>query len=163
VHGWSTFDARINHKHTHSHKTHHGLDLGETITFPLVVLFVINHGGYIQLSFCLGTPKLGISKFPKLGLSTLWRAIISFANLWLRWDLKQSCTPYQGFPMICGMPHARTFFKVITNFLWSGVKLALWFSSLLLAITCRFSTQWVMRAHFRHLCFKSFPIIQGNI
>jgi len=40
-------------------------------------------GGYIRMSFCLGT---------KLGLPTLWRAIISYENLQLRWIQKKSCS-----------------------------------------------------------------------
>jgi hypothetical protein len=31
------FNARTNHEQTQTHKIHHGLDLGETITFPLIV------------------------------------------------------------------------------------------------------------------------------
>ncbi len=77
----------------HGFTRHRGLDLGEAITFPLILFFVINHGGCIQMSFCLKTPKLGVSKFPKLGLPTLWRAIISCANLWLKWAFKQSYNP----------------------------------------------------------------------
>jgi hypothetical protein len=61
MHSWS-------HKHTQTPKTHQGSDLGEVTTFPFIVLFVINHGGYIQMSFCLGTPKLVVPKFLKLGL-----------------------------------------------------------------------------------------------
>ncbi len=35
-----------------THKTHHGLDLGETTTFPLIVFYVLGHGANIQMSFC---------------------------------------------------------------------------------------------------------------
>ncbi len=77
-----------------TNKIHHGSDLGEATTFPLIVFFVINHQSYIQMSFCLGTPKLGIPKFPKLGPPTLWKAIFSYAELWLRWGLNQSCSPH---------------------------------------------------------------------
>jgi hypothetical protein len=70
-------------------QTHHGLDLMETTTFfPLIVFSMINHEGYIQMSFCLGTPKLGIPKFPKLKLPTLWRAITSCVDLQLKRGLK---------------------------------------------------------------------------
>ncbi len=71
---WSTFGAQTNHGHTQTpktsktsktHKTHHDLNLEEATTFPLIALFMISHRGYIQMSFCLGTPK-----FSKLGL--LW-------------------------------------------------------------------------------------------
>jgi len=40
-----------------THKTHHGLDLGEATTFPLIVCFVPLHEAHIQMAFCLGTPK----------------------------------------------------------------------------------------------------------
>jgi hypothetical protein len=90
VGGWSIFYARTSHKHTQTHKTHHDLDLGEATTFPFILFFVISHRGCIQMSFCHGTPKLRIPKFPKLGFLTLWRAIISCVDLRLRWGLKQS-------------------------------------------------------------------------
>jgi hypothetical protein len=32
--------------------------LGEATTFPLIVLFVPDHGTSTQMSFCPGTPKL---------------------------------------------------------------------------------------------------------
>jgi hypothetical protein len=38
---------------------------------------------------------MGVSKFPKLGLSWLWRPIILCSNLQLKWGLKQSCITYQ--------------------------------------------------------------------
>jgi hypothetical protein len=92
---WSTFGAQTNHGHTWIHKIHHDLDSGEAITFPLIVFFFINHKGYIQMSFCPKTPKLGVPKFSKLGLSQLWRPIPSCAKLRLKWGLKQSCSPCQ--------------------------------------------------------------------
>jgi hypothetical protein len=54
-------------------------------TFPLIILFVINHGGYIQMSFCPMTPNLEVLKFSKLGLLAFWKAITSCANLQLGW------------------------------------------------------------------------------
>jgi hypothetical protein len=92
VHNWSTFGAQTNHDHT---RIHHSLDLGEVTTFPFIIFFVISHRGYIQMSFCPGTPKLGVPKFSKLKLPQLWRAITSCENVWLKWSLKQSCSPYQ--------------------------------------------------------------------
>ncbi len=84
MNGWSTFDARTNHGHTRTHKIHHDPDLGEAITFPLIVFFVINHEGCIQMSFCLRTSKLGVLKLSKLKLLALWKATTSFQNLQLR-------------------------------------------------------------------------------
>jgi hypothetical protein len=47
----------MNHEQTPTHKTHHGLDLGEATTFPLIVLFVLGHGVNTQMAFCPETPK----------------------------------------------------------------------------------------------------------
>jgi hypothetical protein len=94
MHSWSTFGAQINNGRTWTNKIHHGLSLGQAITFPLIIFSVPSHEAYIQMSFCPRTPKLGVSKFPKLGLLWLWRPITSGLDLWLRWGLKQSCNPY---------------------------------------------------------------------
>jgi hypothetical protein len=48
---------------TRTHKSHHGLDLGEATTFPLIVYSVFGHGISSQMSFCLETPKI-----PKIGI-----------------------------------------------------------------------------------------------
>ncbi len=89
---YNTFGAWTSHRHTWIQKTHHDSNLKEATTFLLIVFFVISHKGYIQMSFCLRTPKLWIPKLPKLGLSAFWKAITSCADLWLRWGLKQSCS-----------------------------------------------------------------------
>jgi len=47
----------MNHGQTRTHKTHHGPNLGEAITFPLIVYFVPSHETSTQMSICLGTPK----------------------------------------------------------------------------------------------------------
>jgi hypothetical protein len=75
-----------------THKTHHGPN------FLLVVLFVISHGGYIQMSFCPKTPNLGVLKFSKLGFPRFWKPIIFCANLQLKWSLKQSFVLHRDFP-----------------------------------------------------------------
>jgi hypothetical protein len=49
-------------------------ELGGSHHLPLT-LFMICHKGCIQMSFCLRTCKLGISKFPKLG-HFLWKPSI---------------------------------------------------------------------------------------
>jgi hypothetical protein len=93
VHSWSSFGTRMNHEQTWIHKIHHGLDLGETTTFPLIVFFVPGNRPYTQMSFCLETPKLGISKFSKWEVPRIWKPITFCVDLWLRWGLKQSCSP----------------------------------------------------------------------
>jgi hypothetical protein len=77
MHIWSTFGAQINHAQTQTHKTHHDQDLGEATTFTLIIFFVLGHGSSTQMSFCPGTPKLGI---PKLGLLQFWRLITFCEN-----------------------------------------------------------------------------------
>jgi hypothetical protein len=92
MHNLSTLSAWTSHEHTQTHKIHHAPNLGETTTFPLIVFSMINHGGCIQMSFCPGTPKLGVLKLSKLGLPTLWKDITSYVDLRLKWGLKQSCS-----------------------------------------------------------------------
>jgi hypothetical protein len=85
----------MNHMHTRTYKTHHILDLGEAVTFPLIIFSMLDHGTCTQMSFCPKTPKLVVPKFSKLRLLQLWRPITFCADLWLRWSLKQSCIPHQ--------------------------------------------------------------------
>jgi hypothetical protein len=54
-------------------------------------------------------------KFPKLGLSPLWRPITSYANFWLRWGPKQSCSP--GPKLLTNMWHG-TYTHVIHGDFW---------------------------------------------
>jgi len=42
---------------TWTHKIHHGLNLGEATTFPLIVYFVPGHKTNTQMSFCPGILK----------------------------------------------------------------------------------------------------------
>ncbi len=46
-HFWCQDEPRA----TRTHKTHHDLNLGETITFPLIVYFVAAHRAHIQMFF----------------------------------------------------------------------------------------------------------------
>jgi hypothetical protein len=55
----STFGAKTSHGQTRTHKTHHGPDLGETTTFPLIVYFMLLHEAHIQMTLCLEIPKVG--------------------------------------------------------------------------------------------------------
>jgi hypothetical protein len=85
----------MNHMQTQIHKIHHDPNLGEATTFPLLVLSMPSHRACTQMSFCPKTPKLGILKFPKLGFTWFWMPITFCANLWLRWGMKQSCSPHR--------------------------------------------------------------------
>ncbi len=58
------FGAQMKHGQTQIHKIHkihHGLNLGEATTFPLIVYFVLGHRTSTQMSFCFGIPKCGVS------------------------------------------------------------------------------------------------------
>jgi hypothetical protein len=57
MHNLGTSSVKKNHKQTRTYKTHHGLDLGEATTFPLIVYFVPLHEAHIQMAFCFKTPK----------------------------------------------------------------------------------------------------------
>jgi len=57
VHSWDTFGVRMSHGQTWTHRIHHGLDLGEATTFPLIVYYVPLHKAHIQMTFCPRTPK----------------------------------------------------------------------------------------------------------
>jgi hypothetical protein len=66
VHSWNIFGVRTSHRQTWTHTTHHGSDLGEATTFPLVVYFVPGHRTSTRMTFCPGLPS-GSSKIPKVG------------------------------------------------------------------------------------------------
>jgi hypothetical protein len=64
----STFDARTNHGQTRTHKTHHGSNLGEATTFPLIVYFALLHKTHIQMTFFVPRLPNGSLKIPKVGI-----------------------------------------------------------------------------------------------
>ncbi len=57
VHSLSIFGARTSHGQIWTQKIHHNPDLGEAITFPLIVYSAPLHRGRIQMTFFHGTPK----------------------------------------------------------------------------------------------------------
>jgi hypothetical protein len=60
MHSCSILGAWTSHEHTWTHKTHHGLNLEETTTFPFIVFSMLGHKAYTQISFYLGTiPEIG--------------------------------------------------------------------------------------------------------
>jgi hypothetical protein len=46
------FGAQTNHEQIWTHKTHHGLDLGEAIAFPLTLYFMSGYRNNTHMSFC---------------------------------------------------------------------------------------------------------------
>jgi len=113
---WSTFGAHTSHRQTWIHKTHNGLDLGEATTFPFIAFSMFGHGACTQMPFCFRTPKLRVSKFPKVGLLQLWRPItfVKTSN----WDEVWSkvITLIKSFPMVCGTPPTHKWIKAIIDF-----------------------------------------------
>ncbi len=104
MHNWSTFGARTSHGQTQTHKTHHSPNLGEATTFPLIIYYMALQEAHIQMAFLSRDSQMGNLKFPKLGLPQLWSPITLCVNLWLRWGLKQSCSPL--WELFNGMSHA---------------------------------------------------------
>jgi hypothetical protein len=73
MHSWSTFGARANEAQTQTHKTHHGPNLGEATTFPLIVFSMFGHTANIQMSFCPRTPSWN-PEIPEIGTPTTLEA-----------------------------------------------------------------------------------------
>jgi hypothetical protein len=88
MHSWSTFGAGMSHERTQIHKTHHGPDLGEATTFPLIVYFVPGHGVDIQMAFCPVTPKWEFQNSQSCDSHNFGGAYLRW-----KWGLKQSCSP----------------------------------------------------------------------
>jgi hypothetical protein len=66
MHDKNTFGVKTSHGQTRTYKTHHGLDLGEATTFPLIVYFVLGHKTSTQMSFVLGLPSVS-PEIPTIG------------------------------------------------------------------------------------------------
>jgi hypothetical protein len=54
MHSLSTFGAKMNHGQPRIHKIHHGKDLGEANTFPIIVYFAPLHETTSKWHFVLG-------------------------------------------------------------------------------------------------------------
>ncbi len=92
MHSWNTFNARTNHGQTWTHKIHHGLDLGEATTFPLIVYYVFFSWSPHPNGILSWDSQVGVSKFSQLGLPWLCKPITLHVDLRLKWGLKQSCS-----------------------------------------------------------------------
>jgi hypothetical protein len=104
MHSWSTFGARTSHGQIRTHKTHHGPNLGEATTFPLIVYSVLLHEAHIQMAFCPKTPKWESRNCQNQNFCDFEAPITLCADLQLRWGLKQSCNPCREVSK--GMWHA---------------------------------------------------------
>ncbi len=81
---------------TRTHKTHHGPDLGEATTFPLIVYFAPLHGGHIQMAFCPETPEIASTGTPATlrAHNFLCRPLIA---MWSKAKLQLSLRAFQRY------------------------------------------------------------------
>jgi hypothetical protein len=63
MHNWNIFGVLTSHRQTRTHKTHHGPDLGEAITFPL---FMPSNRAYTQNVILSWDSQVGIFEIPKI-------------------------------------------------------------------------------------------------
>jgi len=94
MHSWNIFGVMIRHEQTWIHKTHHGSNLGEATTFPLILYYVPLHEAHIQMAFFVLRLPNGSPEIPKVGTPTTLGPITLCANLRLRSGLKQNCSPH---------------------------------------------------------------------
>ncbi len=66
MHSLSTFGARTNHGQPQIHKTNHGSDLREAITFSLIVYYVLLHEATSKWHFVSKLPN-GNPEIPRVG------------------------------------------------------------------------------------------------
>jgi hypothetical protein len=104
MHSKNTFGARMSHRQTRTPKTHHGVDLGEATTFPLIVYSMSSHMTNTQMPFCPKIPKWESWNSQRLGFLQFWGPITLCADLQLRWGLKRSCSPCSNLSN--GISHA---------------------------------------------------------
>ncbi len=156
MHYWSTFGARTSHGQIWTHKTHHGPDLGEATTFPLIIYSAPLREARIQMVFCFETLIL-----PKLQLLWLCGGIPLCEDLQSGWGLKQSCNLCQDLSN--DVLHA-----IFTQGNWVDTWLLVVGSQIAnLILGLSFGHNLCFKCpngscdptHFRHLSSKSFPMI----
>jgi hypothetical protein len=139
---WSTFGVRTSHGWLWTHKTHHGPNSRETTTFPHIIYSAPLREGYIQMTFCPGTP------LPRSELPQLCGAITLCSDLRLRQGLKKVVALVESFPTVCCTPPTHTKIELILNISWSEVKLPVWLPTFLFAITCVIDVQMIHESPF---------------
>ncbi len=77
---------------TRTHKTHHGPNLGEAITSPLIVYSGPLHEAHVEMAFLSRDSRVGVPKSRPSGLLQLWSPITLRADLGSKCGLKQSCS-----------------------------------------------------------------------
>ncbi len=84
MHSLNTFGVKMNHGQTRTHKPHHGPDLEEATTFPIIVYCVPFHEAHVQMTFFPGTPKWDSRESLELGLPPFWGPITLCVDLQLK-------------------------------------------------------------------------------
>jgi hypothetical protein len=103
---------------------------------PHIVFFVPLCDAYIQMAFCLGTPK-GESRncqgldFRKFAWLELFAQTSNRDEVW-----SNVVALVKNFLMVCRTSPTHMGAGLIPDFLWLGVKLPIWLSTFLFAITC---------------------------
>jgi hypothetical protein len=75
--------------------THHGPNLGEATTFPLIVFSLAPRGDYIQMTFFSRDSEGGVPKLSRFGLPGLWAFITSRPELGSGRALNPTCSSRQ--------------------------------------------------------------------
>ncbi len=94
MHSWSTFGARTSHGHSDTQNSPPP-GLGGSHHLPPYIILCASPQGSHPNGFLSQDSHLGVPKFPQLRLLQLWGHITYYADLWLQWGLKQSCSPCQ--------------------------------------------------------------------
>jgi hypothetical protein len=107
MHIWSIFCSQMSHKHIQIHKIHHFLDLGETTTIPLKVVFVTHHEGYIKIAFSWDF-LVGSWTICEIGTPTIFDKYNFLCNFYWSDVTNKVIALVESFPTICGMPTTLT-------------------------------------------------------
>jgi hypothetical protein len=97
MHSWSTLGAQTCHgqtRFTRLTRLTTARIWGKPPPSPLYYFLCLSIGQHPNVILSQDS-QVGVSKFPKLGLLQIWKPIILCVELWLKWCLKQSCSPRQ--------------------------------------------------------------------
>ncbi len=112
---------------TLDHETHHGPDLGEATTFPLIVFSTALRRGYIQMPLFPKTPKLESRNCPEIvpiGVSGLWELITPDCEVWSQWGLNQTFSPRRDLSKDVSQPQIGCREEVDSRLLVVGSQIA---------------------------------------
>ncbi len=102
VHSWNTFGVRTSYGQLGHTRLTTARTWGKPPPSPYSILYTSPRGPHPN-GFLSQDSQVGVPKLPRLGLPQLWSAITLHVDLWLRWGMKQSCSPCQELSN--GMSH----------------------------------------------------------